>query len=152
MLESVFNKELQSNFAKRILQLKGFLVSIAEFLRSHVWTTSANDYFYQMLFWQDQSKAFCLLHTYSFKILVLERKYKNNLKKREYIKKKKISFSYNSHINNVYVAKSSGFDKILKVKICVFEICTQITQQNTGPVTRDHVKSSQMRNITPLRF
>ena len=50
--------------------------------------------------------------TYSFKILVSERKYENNLKNGEFQK---------------------------------------IHSENTGPVTRDHVNSSQMRNQTPLQ-
>ena len=58
--------------------------------------------------------GFCT--TYSFNILVSERKYKNNLKNRECQKKYILQFSYT--VYNVYVmfyiSYSRGFTKILK--------------------------------------
>ena len=78
---------------------------------------------------------------YSFKILVSEGKYKNNLKNREsrkkkkkkrinkYIKKNKKKKEKNKQICLCYVllqicfaTKSYGFNKILKMKICVLEM------------------------------
>ena len=42
--------------------------------------------------------------------------------------------------------------KILKVKICVFfKSVLSSRSENTGPVTSDHVRSSQIRNETPLQ-
>ena len=43
-----------------------------------------------------------------------------------------------------YTTKSRGFTKILARSI------PSLRSENTGPVTRDHVKSSLMRNETPL--
>ena len=45
-----------------------------------------------------------------------------------------------------FATKSCGFTKILKVKICFFKSVLSSCSKNTGPVTRAHVKSSQMRN------
>ena len=39
--------------------------------------------------------------------------------------------------------KSSGLTTILKVKICVFKSALNSRSENTGPVTRAHVKSSK---------
>ena len=46
--------------------------------------------------------------------------YENNLKNRESLNKKYFS---------CFIAKSRGFNIILKVKICVFKICTQFTKR-----------------------
>ena len=48
-----------------------------------------------------KQSGFC--RTYSFKILVSEQKYKNNLKNFESQKKKKKKMFYHSHIYNTYV-------------------------------------------------
>ena len=117
-------------------------MDIAEFLRS-----SANCCFYQMLLRHDQSKAiFCTV--YSFKILVSERKYKNNLKNRE---SQKHNIFYYSHINKVYVMfyyEIQLFYQDLKtVKFVLSSRC-----QNAGPVTRDHFKSSQTRSEKSLQL
>ena len=50
-----------------------------------------------------------------------------------------------------FTAKLSGFTKISKVKMWVFKSVLSSSSKNTGPVTRDHVKSSQIRNETPLQ-
>ena len=66
--------------------------------------------------------GFCT--TYSFNILVSERKYKNNLKNRECQKKYILQFSYT--VYNVYVmfyiSYSRGFTKIFNVKICFLNL------------------------------
>ena len=77
--------------------------------------------------------------TYSFKILVSERKYKNNFKNRESQK----NIFYNSHIYNCV---------IIKLKSVLFKSVLSSHSQNTGPVTRGHVKLSQMRNKAPLQL
>ena len=42
--------------------------------------------------------------------------------------------------------------KILKGKICFFQSVLSSRRENNGLVTRYHVKSSQMRNETPLQL
>ena len=44
----------------------------------------------------------------------------NNLKNRE---------SLNKNILQCFITKSQGLNNILKVKICVFKMCTQFTQR-----------------------
>ena len=81
---------------------------------------------------------------YSFKIHVSERKYKNNLKNRE---------SQKNFTILTYITKSSGFTKIFKVKICAFfKSALSPRNKDAGPVTRDHVNSSQIRNETLLQL
>ena len=48
--------------------------------------------------------------------------------------------------------KFSGLTKILKVKICVFKSELSSCSEKTEPITRDHIKSSQMWNKTPLQL
>ena len=48
--------------------------------------------------------------------------------------------------------KSSGVTKILKVNIYVFKSVLSSHSENSGPVARGHVKSSQMMNETPLQL
>ena len=48
--------------------------------------------------------------------------YENNLKNRESLNKNILQFS-------CFITKSRGFNNILKVKICVFKICTQFTHR-----------------------
>ena len=71
------------------------------------------------------------------------------------VKSQKKIFYY-SHTYNVYVTfyfKILWFTKFLKVKVCVFlNLVFSLRSENTGPVTRDHVKSSQMRKKTPLQL
>ena len=66
-----------------------------------------------------KQSGFCT--TYSFEILVLERKYKSNLKNRE---SQKMYFTIVRHIQccccNVLLPKCRGLTKTLKVKICIF--------------------------------
>ena len=65
-----------------------------------------------------KQSGFCA--NYSFEILVLERKYKSNLKNRE---SQKIYFTIVIHIQcccNVLLSKCRGLTKTLKVKICIF--------------------------------
>ena len=46
-----------------------------------------------------------------------------------------------------------GFVKILKSKICVFKSATSSFSESTTPVIiTDHVKSSQIKNKTPLQL
>ena len=61
---------------------------------------------------------------------------------------------YNLHIYNIYfTTKYSGFTKILKVRIRVFfKFVLGSRSENTGPVPRDHVTPSQIRNGTPLQL
>ena len=65
---------------------------------------------------------------------------------------KKILVSGRKYKNNLKTKKSCGFPKILKVKICVFQFVFSSHSENTELVTRDHAKSSQMRNETPLKL
>ena len=51
-----------------------------------------------------------------------------------------------------YYKKSSGFTKVLKVKICVCKSVLNSRRENTGPVTKPVIKSSQIRNNTPLQL
>ena len=44
-----------------------------------------------------------------------------------------------------FTTNSRGYTKILKVKICVFKSVLSSRSENTRPVIRDHVISSQMR-------
>ena len=61
-----------------------------------------------MLFRQDQSKAMGFCTTWSFKILVSERKYKNNVKNRE-SQKKYFTFLIYIMFRSCLTTKSSGF-------------------------------------------
>ena len=60
----------------------------------------------------------------------------------------------NKKLKNYETTKSCGFSKILKVKkICFFfKSVLSSRSDNSGPGTRDHVKSSQMRNKTLLIY
>ena len=69
-----------------------FLWILRHFYDHLCWRKSANGCFYKMLFSHYQSNAIWLFTTYSFKIVVSERKYKNNLKNCESKK------NYNAHI------------------------------------------------------
>ena len=74
-----------------------------------------------------KQSGFCT--TYSFEILVLERKYKSNLKNRE---SQKMYFTIAIHIHcfcNVLLPKCRGLTKTLKVKICIFKIFTPFTER-----------------------
>ena len=51
-----------------------------------------------------------------------------------------------------FSTKIRGFTKILKKKICDFKPVLSSSNKHSGTVTRDHVKSSQMRNETPLQL
>ena len=44
------------------------------------------------------------------------------------------------------------FCQDLKVKICAFKSVLSSHRENSGPATRGHVKSFQMRNETPLQL
>ena len=87
-----------------------------------------------------------------FKILVSEQKYKNDLKSPE---SQQTNIFYNSHILYVmfmecFATKSNGFAKILKVKnLRFFKSVLSSRRENIGPVTKDHVKSFQIRNERP---
>ena len=87
-------------------------------------------------------KQFDYCTTYSFKVLVSEQKYKNNIKNREFQKKN----NYNSHIYNVYVMfyyKIQWFYQDLKIEnLCFFKPLLSSHTENIGPVPIDHVKSS----------
>ena len=48
--------------------------------------------------------------------------------------------------------KPRYFTKILKVKSVYLESVLISRNENTGPVTRDHVKFSSVRNETPLQL
>ena len=53
----------------------------------------------------------------------------------------------------LFTTKSCRFTKILRVKTCVsFKYVVSSRSENTGPATRYLVKSSQMRNGTPLQL
>ena len=96
-----------------------------------------------------RQSGFCA--TCSFKILVSERKCKNNLKNRKSQKnyfKILVSIMY----TECFSTKIRGFPKILKKKICDFKPVLSSSNEHSGTVTRDHVKSSQMRNETPLQL
>ena len=96
-----------------------------------------------------KQSGFCA--TCSFKILVSERKCKNNLKNRKSQKnysKILVSIMY----TECFSTKIRGFPKILKKKICDFKPVLSSSNEHSGTVTRDHVKSSQMRNETPLQL
>ena len=83
---------------------------------------------------------------YSSKIFVSEGKYKNNLKNREYQKKKYFTVLIFIMFMPCFTTKSRGFTKILPRSVL------SSRSENTGPVTRYHVKSSQMRKETPLQL
>ena len=51
-----------------------------------------------------------------------------------------------------FTTKPRCFLKILKMKICFFESVLSSGSENTGPVIRDHVKFSQIRNKKPLQL
>ena len=51
-----------------------------------------------------------------------------------------------------FTTKSRGFTEILKVKICDFKSVLGSCSKKTEPVTRGHVRSSQMRNEAPLQL
>ena len=98
-----------------------------------------------------EQSGFCT--TFSFKILVSERKYKNNLINCESQKQNLLQFSY--ILYNIYVMfyyKIFWFCQDLKVKICAFKSVLSSHRENSGPATRGHVKSSQMKNETPLQL
>ena len=67
----------------------------------------------------------------------------NNLKNRE---------SLNKNILQCFIAKSQGFNNILKMKFVFLKCVLSARSENSGPATRDHVKSSKMRNETPLQL
>ena len=101
-----------------------------------------------MMFRYGQS-GFCT--TYSFNILVSERKYENNIKNRESRKKqnKKILIYM---FMKCFTKKSRGFNKILKISV-FFESVLSSRSENTDHVIRYHVKMfSEMRNETPLQL
>ena len=63
--------------------------------------------------------------------------------------KKKI---YNSHLNNVCVMfyyKIMWFYQDFRNEILLFKSVLSSRCENSGPVTRDYVKASQIRNETP---
>ena len=79
-----------------------------------------------------KQSGFCT--TYYFKILVLEIKYKNNLKGRDSQK------------------KHMALPRSWKWKSVFFKPAFSSRSENTGPVNRGHVTISQMRNETPLQL
>ena len=109
----------------------------------HLWTAASIRCYFDKI--NLKQSGFCTI--YSFKALVSERKDKNNLK--NCASQKKIF--YNSHIiYNVYEMfyyKIQWFYQDFKSE-SVLSSCSE----NTGPVTRDHVKCSQMCNETPLQL
>ena len=99
-----------------------------------------------MLFRHDQSKVISGFSTTYFFL----RKYKNNLKNRE-SQKKITNLSYiclcNMLLQNPLVSTRSE-----KRKSVFFKYILSLFSENTRPVPRDYVKSSQMRNKTPLQL
>ena len=84
-----------------------------------------------------KQSGFCT--TCSFKVLVLEQKYKNNLKNRASQK----NIFYNSHIC-VYVMsyyEIPWFYQDFKSENLFFKSVPSSRYENTGPITRDHFKS-----------
>ena len=81
-------------------------------------------------------------------------KYENNLRNHESQKNKKITFTILIH-NSVYVMFyykiPSFYQDFENQNLCFFKSVLSSQSENTAPVTRDHVKSSQMRNQTPLQ-
>ena len=69
--------------------------------------------------------------TYSFKILVPERKYF-------------LQFSYISCLCNILLRNPVDLPR-LSENLCFFKSVLSSCSQNTGSVTRDHIKSSQVR-------
>ena len=57
-----------------------------------------------------------------------------------------------ARVSRLSVSCDHGFTKILNVKICVFKSVLSLRSENAGPVTRDHIKSSHMRNETTLQL
>ena len=99
-----------------------------------------------------KQSVFCT--TYSLKILVLERKYKNNLKNRESQKIYIFQCSY-IYICNVYLVfyyEIQWCYQDFKSEYLFFKSVLSSHSEDSGPVTRDHVKSSQMMNETPLQL
>ena len=139
VLESPFNKELYSNFIKKKKKKKsntGAVLWILQNFWDHLFLrTSGNGCFYQMLFQQDQSIAI-LRKSQKLWISII------------YIYKSRI----NSHIYNAYVKFTSKSWSFAKWKPVVFKYVVSSRSKNTGPVTRDHVKSSRIRNETPLQL
>ena len=52
----------------------------------------------------------------------------------------------------IVYAKSSAFTKMLKCRFVFFKSVLSSRSKNTGPVTGDYVKSSEMRNETLLQL
>ena len=87
-----------------------------------------------------KQSGFCT--TCSFKVLVLEQKYKNNLKNRA---SQKIYF-----IVLIYVYVMCYYE--IPWFYQDFKSVLNSRYGNTGPIIRGHFKSSQMGNETPLKY
>ena len=79
------------------------------------------------------------------KILNLKQKKKQKQKQTHTQKK------YNSHIY-VYVMFSYKIPRFKILKMKMFFKSELTSRSENGPVTRDHMKTSQMRNKTPLQL
>ena len=83
-----------------------------------------------------------------FKILVSERNYKNNLKL--WISKNNL---YDSHVMFIcFTTKSRDFTKIFKSENLFLKSVLSSRSENTGPVTKDHNKYSEMRKERSLQL
>ena len=97
-----------------------------------------------MLFRHDQSKAIWLLHNRSFKILVSERNYKNNLKNRE-SQQNNIFYNSRIYVYGMFCYEIPWFYQDFKSEKSVFfESALSSRIDNTGSITKDHVKSSKI--------
>ena len=94
-----------------------------------------------MLFRHDQSKVIWLLHNRSFKILVSERNYKNNLKNRE-SQQNNIFYNSRIYVYGMFCYEIPWFYQDFKSEKSVFfESALSSRIDNTGSITKDHVKS-----------
>ena len=90
-----------------------------------------------------EQSGFCT--TSSLKILISERKYKNNLENRGSQKRYILKFSYIC-LRNVLLQSPVYLPRLSKWKSVFFKSVLSSRREKTERVTRGHVKSSQMRN------
>ena len=121
-------KNFKANLLKRNSNTIAFLWILRNFtitcFKEQLWTAASIRCYFDTT--NLNQSGFCT--TYSFKILVSE-------------------YIYNSHV----YYKIPWFYQHFKENL-FFKSVLSSHSENTGPVTRDHFKSSQMRNETPLQL
>ena len=119
-------------------------MNIPEFLRSPVLKNICERLILSCYFDTINQKQAGFCTTQSFKTLVSKRKYKNNHKNGKYLNNNNNNSNNNCHVYKCLCNVLPWFYKKFR--------SGNLSVLNTGPGTRDHLKSSQRRNETSLQL